>query len=86
MFADTQLYDNMIRLVQFIGYNPRGCEPASFTSIVSSDPYDENWQRTKSIPRFTYFVTQKTGKNGSPVCFSTSYKDIGMESDRQIDV
>lgn len=28
MFADTQLYDNMIRLVKFIGYNPRGCQPA----------------------------------------------------------
>jgi len=31
MFADTQLYDNMIRLIKFIGYNPRGCQPAQFT-------------------------------------------------------
>lgn len=29
MFADTQLYENMARLVKFVGYSPRGCKTAT---------------------------------------------------------
>lgn len=71
MFADTQLYNNMVRLVKFIGYNPRGCIPSQFTGLVTAQMSEQNI-RGKRLPPFTYFVTQKNGKNGEPVCFSTN--------------
>lgn len=30
MFSDTQIYSNINRLVNLIGYNPKGCTPAQF--------------------------------------------------------
>ena len=79
MFADTQLYDNMIRLVQFIGYNPRGCIPAQFTGVIKVKGLNEDVVRNITLPKFTYFVTQKSGKNGN-VCFSI-VDGIKFESD-----
>lgn len=69
----------MIRLVQFIGYNPRGCIPTSFVGIVKAHG-PEDTIRQMALPRFTYFATQKTGKDGGRVCFSTK-KSYPMESD-----
>lgn len=81
MFADTQLYDNMIRLVQFIGYNPRGCIPAQFTGhVYATQEIGESTARKLDIPRFTYFTTQKTNKNGKAVCFSVD-ENSPLESD-----
>ena len=79
MFADTQLYDNMVRLVKFIGYNPRGCIPSQFTGIVKYDG-SESSVRGKRLPIFSYITTQKTNKNGVPICFSTD-KWYSFESD-----
>lgn len=34
MFADTQIYENINRLVKFIGYNPRGAKPAQLEAYI----------------------------------------------------
>lgn len=70
MFADTQLYNNMVRLVKFIGYNPRGCVPSQFTAKVRADGVDEDTLRQLSLPMFTYVETPLVGKNGN-ICFAT---------------
>ena len=36
MFADTQLYENMNRLVKFLNYNPKGCIPAACTLVLDN--------------------------------------------------
>ena len=83
MFADTQLYDNMIRLVQFIGYNPRGCVPAQFTGRIqtTSDVNREEFARKLRVPMFAYFDTQKVGSSGKTICFSVDGEAKAFESD-----
>ena len=79
MFADTQLYDNMVRLVQFIGYNPRGCFPATLVANIKAFG-DELTVRGHHLPHFTYFQTNVTGADGGQVCFSTAER-YQLESD-----
>jgi len=79
MFADTRLYDNMVRLVKFIGYNPRGCIPTQMEcSLTFNGPQDVI--RSCKLPLFTYFETQKTGKDGRRLRFSTD-ETLPLESD-----
>jgi hypothetical protein len=80
MFADTQLYENMVRLVKFIGYNPQGCQPTQFIANIKPNGKNEQDIRSYRLPPFTYITTQKTGKNGRPVYFSTD-KWYPFESD-----
>ena len=34
MFSDTQIYENINRLCKFIGYNPKGCSPATVQFVL----------------------------------------------------
>lgn len=67
MFSDTQIYSNINRLVNLIGYNPRGCTPAQFPAIV----YPTN-ARGKIIPMFSTLDTGKIDRNGKKIVFSTA--------------
>ena len=37
MFADTQLYQNIVRLCKFIGYHPAGFRPATMNMYIDND-------------------------------------------------
>lgn len=65
MFQDTQIYENINRLVNLIGYNPRGCYPAAMTLQLKNEK-DTGFH----IPKFTYFDTGMTDRNGVRICFS----------------
>ena len=67
MFSDTQIYSNINRLVNLIGYNPRGCTPAQFPAII----YPTN-ARGAVIPMFSTLDTGKTDGNGKKILFSTA--------------
>ena len=63
MFADTQIYENISRLVKFIGYNPQGCFPSQATVIVKSDD-------DKTVLKFSKVDTGLTDSNGKKIYFS----------------
>lgn len=73
MFADTQIYENINRLCQFIGYNPKGMSPSSamfhITEIknILKDGTDDN---ILTIPMFSYIKTGKTDNNGKEIYYS----------------
>jgi len=67
MFADTQLYRNIVRLVKFIGYNPKGCNPSSATAYLTSSGDLHGY----ILPRYAYVKTGITDSNGKEICFST---------------
>lgn len=70
MFADTQLYENINRLVRLIGYNPRGCSPSEIVMYIDND--GAKFEEYEVLP-FSYIDTGLTDSNGKQICFSTDY-------------
>lgn len=79
MFADTQLYENINRLVRLIGYNPRGCSPSEIVMYISNE--ESKFENYAILP-FSYIDTGLTDQNGKQICFSTDY---AMKSRQQMD-
>lgn len=81
MFSDTQIFENIIRLVNLIGYSPKGCTPASMYLYLNNrtDDGDYNAFDGMILPRFSYFETSLTDSNGAPICFSTGDEDVKPE-------
>ena len=76
MFSDTQIYENISRLVKMIGYNPRGCTPAKFdvyvdmTDVQVVDGYNRNSDLLYILP-YSYIDTGLMDSEGNPIYFST---------------
>lgn len=68
MFSDTQIYSNINRLVNLIGYNPKGCTSAQFPMLV----YSQGDTRGKVIPMFSSIDTGKVDGQGKKILFSTA--------------
>lgn len=66
MFSDTQFYENINRLCNFLGYNPKGCSTPSATFAIS------NVVPPIVIPRYAYINTGNVDGQGRPVCYSFS--------------
>ena len=73
MFSDTQIYENINRLVRLLGYNPKGITPSSGTFYLNNarDDGEGGNYKGKVILPFSYVETSKTDSNGEKVCFST---------------
>ena len=69
MFSDTQIYENISRLVKMIGYNPRGCRPSQLNVYIYRENFETGY-RTK-IPFYSKIDTGLTDSNGKKICFST---------------
>lgn len=69
MFADTQVYKNIVRLVKLIGYNPRGCQPSVMT--VNLVPQNGLSLRNYQIPFYSRIDTGLTDYTGKKIYFST---------------
>lgn len=66
MFSDTQIYENINRLVKMIGYNPKGFIPSSATFQFYIDGmYDDLY-----IPQYAAVDTGLTDANGDKVFYS----------------
>ena len=76
MFADTRLYENMNRLVKFLGYNPKAIMPSVGQFYITNSNND---QVDKYIQKYTMVNTGKVDQYGNPVYFST-IKDIHIDS------
>ena len=66
MFSDTQIYQNISRLVKLIGYNPKGFMPSTceFTFTV------ENNFDNMHIPIYTAIDTNKFDSQGNKIYYS----------------
>ena len=67
MMKNTQIYENMNKLCNFLGYNPKGMSPAHAQfALDNSEIYLK-----KIIPRYSYIDTGKTDTTGRRVFYST---------------
>lgn len=66
MFSDTQIYQNISRLVKLIGYNPKGFMPSTceFTFTVGNN-FDN-----MHIPIYTAIDTNKFDSQGNKIYYS----------------
>lgn len=72
MFADTQQYENINRLVKMIGYNPQGfiTSTASCTLGIRADSaYPITGGQLYTIPKFSTYTTDTTDANGNQVSY-----------------
>lgn len=76
MFADTRLYENMNRLVKFLGYSPKAIIPSVGQFYI---PNTNNDQVDKYIAKYTMVNTGKLDQYGNQIYFST-IKDIHIDS------
>ncbi len=66
MFSDTQIYENINRLVKFIGYNPKGFSPSTSTFTITGDQTLIDGTAYK----YSAIDTEKTDANGKKVYYS----------------
>ena len=91
MFADTQVYENINRLVKMLGYSPKGIIPSEGTFYLdnSQEILDANFTGSieggkyagKVIPKYSYIETGLVDKRGKQICFSTT-KDEQVNSEQ----
>lgn len=67
MFQDTQIYENINRLVNLLGYHPKGCKPAEIDAYMQ-EMTDSFYNTT--LPPFSYIDTGLVDSNGEAICFS----------------
>jgi len=67
MFTDTQIYENINRLVKFIGYNPRGYT----TSTVQLNVTYNSAQQGVIVPPYSTIALAKTDSLGNTINYST---------------
>ena len=68
MFADTQIFENIVRLVSLLGYQAKGCTPSALQTYVTYTGDEE----TASLLPYTRFDTGLTDSNGKRIYFSTA--------------
>ncbi len=76
MFADTRLYENINRLVKFIGYNPKSLIPSSGQFYILNE---NNQHANKYIQRYTAVDSGHIDQYGNQIYFSTM-EDIHIDS------
>lgn len=90
MFADTQIFENITRLVSMLGYYPKGCSPSAFTARLGfADGRSESMSRTVRCLPYTRLATGLTDSRGKQIFFSTKFTSAGgqaFESDPVINV
>lgn len=79
MFSDTQIYQNISRLVKLIGYNPKGFIPSTCTFQFTAENAD-----ALAIPNYTAVDTGKFDSQGNKIYYSF-YKDT-TNSDNVIEL
>lgn len=71
MFSDTQIYENINRLINMIGYHAKGYTPS--TLIAQLFPNENSSIANRNILPFSCIKTGLTDQDGKEICFSTTY-------------
>jgi hypothetical protein len=74
MFSDTQIYENISRLVNLIGYHPKGITPSKATFYLEND-VDEESKANIFIPKYSYVDTKLIDKEGKRIYYSLTEKN-----------
>lgn len=74
MFSDTQIYENISRLVNLIGYHPKGLTPSKATFYLEND-VDEESKANIFIPKYSYVDTKLVDKEGKRIYYSLTEKN-----------
>lgn len=87
MISDTQIYENISRLVKFIGYNPRGYSTSSTQMTVNMTNMGGN--NTIILPPYFTVTLDKTDKEGNSIDYSTVdyyhlYQTVAMNTETDI--
>jgi hypothetical protein len=77
MFSEAQLYENMNRIVKLIDYNPIGFQTS--TLVFTCSAFNLN-QGIYTIPRYSYFVANKTFYSFNEDISFAKTTDITLES------
>lgn len=72
MFSDTQIYENISRLVNLIGYHPKGITPSKAIFYLDNDT--EESKAGIFIPKYSYVDTNISDKNGKRIYYSLTEK------------
>ena len=83
MFSDVQVYENINRLVNLIGYHPKGCRPSQVNAYLQSN--DGSWT-DKVLPPFSYIDTGLTDSNGKKIIFSIGDEGIKFDDELQREI
>ena len=83
MFADTQIYENIVRLVKFIGYQVKGCSASSMQAYITSTI--DSSLRSYRIPPYSRIDTGLTDSRGQKIYFSTSRGAADNNFNQQLD-
>lgn len=75
MFSDTQIYENINRLVNLLGYNPKGCSPAAIQANIEYNGTDEV---KPMVYKYTYFDTGKVDSKGNR--YASRYRIMTMRA------
>lgn len=72
MFSDTQLYENMNRLVKFLGYNPKGVQSATASLVLDQRPLNsaDGTFIAHNLCKYSAIDVGKTDKLGNKVYYS----------------
>ena len=72
MFSDTQLYENMNRLVKFLGYNPKGVQGATATLVLNQKQIErvDGKFTAHNLYKYSAIDVGKTDKLGNKVYYS----------------
>lgn len=82
MFSDTRIYENMNRLVKFIGYNPKGV--ATPTVALTLDNKNKAYKDSE-IYKYSAIDTGKTDTHGKKIYYST-VSNVKVNSNERFDV
>lgn len=74
MFSDTQIYENISRMVNLIGYHPKGLTPSKATFYLENDVYEES-KANIFIPKYSYVDTKLVDKHGKRIYYSLTEKN-----------
>lgn len=80
MFSDTQIYENMSRLVKFLGYNPKGITPSTATFLIENADSKTTSNYGLVIPKYAYVDFKYTDSHGKKIYFSNT-RTFTLEND-----
>ena len=71
IFTDTQIYENMNRIVKLLGYNPQGFITSTVqNSMGLRDGFTFSNSGIKTIPKYATYTTSLTDTNGNPIKYT----------------
>ena len=88
IFSDSQLYENINRIVKMLGYNPVGVIPSTVPAVLSiKDTKSIAPPGEKTIPKYSTYTTSLVDSKGLPVRY-TFVEDfvVNVTQDNRIDV